>query len=73
VKRCRISLARFDRLPRTTWNALYGTQRERCREWRARGPNPDEAAVIAEVEEEMRIHAACRAAYDYISYLMRLP
>lgn len=61
------------RLPDASWDAFYSAQRERCREWRTGYPTPDEAAVIAEVEEEMRIHTAYRATYGYVFYLMQWP
>ncbi|HIH02468.1 MAG TPA: methyltransferase domain-containing protein [Methanoregulaceae archaeon] len=61
------------RLPDAAWDAFYDAQRERCREWRTGGPTPDEAAVIAEVEDEMRIHATYRATYGYVFYLMQWP
>lgn len=60
-------------LPDAAWDAFYSAQRERCREWRIGCPTPDEAAVIAEVEEEMRIHASYRATYGYVFYLMQWP
>lgn len=59
-------------VPDTAWAAFYSAQRERCREWRTAGPTPEEAAVIAEVEEEMRIHDSYPATYGYVFYLMQL-
>jgi SAM-dependent methyltransferase len=59
------------RLPDTAWDAFYAAQRERCREWRGRGPTPEEAAVVTEVEEEMRVHTAYPAAYGSVFYLMQ--
>lgn len=61
------------RLPDAAWEAFDAAQRARCREWRARGATPDEAAVVAEVEEEMRIRASYRATYGYVFYLMQWP
>ncbi|MEN6341730.1 MAG: ADP-ribosylglycohydrolase family protein [Methanospirillum sp.] len=60
-------------LPDAAWTAFDETQRERCRGWRTGGPTPDEAAVIAEVEEEMRLRASFRATYGYVFYLMQWP
>ena len=61
------------RLPDAAWDTFYATERERCRDWRTRGPTPEEGAVIAEVEEEMRIHASYRATYGYVFYLLQRP
>jgi SAM-dependent methyltransferase len=61
------------RLPDAAWDTFYAAQRERCREWRTAGPTPEQAAVIAEVEEEMRIHTSYRTTYGYVFYLMQWP
>ncbi len=58
-------------LPDTARDAFYSAMRMRCREWRSRGATPDEAGVIAEVEEELRIHASYPTTYGHVFYLMQ--
>ena len=59
------------RLPDATWETFFRPQRERCAEWRARGPTPEEAAAIEEIEEEIRLFEAYPEAFGYVFYLMR--
>ena len=58
-------------LPDEAWDAFYAPQRARIEEWRAGGATPDEAILIREIEEEMRLSGAFRSFYGYVFYLMR--
>jgi SAM-dependent methyltransferase len=59
-------------LPAGAWEDFYEPQRSRVMEWKARAMTPDEANLIEEVEEEMRIFEMYHSVYGYVFYLMRL-